>query len=96
MHRSRTLLALAGMTLMTAVVGSAGMTGAYAQNSKAPNPAPDFQGTGSHLNDPANKRNPAADSGDKRNADFQAQGSRLDDPANKRGADDKADKPNPK
>jgi hypothetical protein len=92
MHRSRTLLALAGMTLMTAVVGSAGMTGAFAQTPKAPNPAPDFQGTGSHLNDPANKRNSA----DKRDADFQAQGSHLDDPANKRGADDKADKPNPK
>src|ERR1700681_4199438 len=48
MDRSRTLLALAGMTLMTAVVGSAGMTGARAE---------DFQAQGSHLNDPANARN---------------------------------------
>ena len=48
MDRSRTLLALAGMTLMTAVVGAAGMTGARAE---------DFQAQGSHLNDPANARN---------------------------------------
>ena len=48
MNRSRTLLALAGATLMIATVGSAGMTGAYAE---------DFQAQGSHLNDPANARN---------------------------------------
>jgi hypothetical protein len=48
MNRLRTLLALAGIMLMTAVVGSAGMTGALAE---------DFQAQGSHLNDPANARN---------------------------------------
>jgi hypothetical protein len=49
MKRSRTLPALAAMTLMTAVVASAGTTGARAE---------DFQAQGSHLNDPANLRTP--------------------------------------
>src|ERR1700721_1750521 len=48
MNRLSTLLALPGIMLMTAVVGSDGMTGALAE---------DFQAQGSHLNDPANARN---------------------------------------
>ena len=64
------------------------MTAAYAQNAPAPSPPPDFQATGSHINDPANKR----DADEQRNADFQAQGSHVNDPNNARNADDKANK----
>jgi hypothetical protein len=79
MNRSRTLPALAGMALMTAVVGSTGITGAYAE---------DFQSQGSHLRDPANARN-ANDPANQRNVkdpppDFQSQGSHLNDPADAR------------
>jgi hypothetical protein len=95
MDRARTLIAVTGMTLMTAVVGSAGMTGARAE---------DFQAQGSHLNDPANARN-LTDQQDPKNSrlndpanarnltDQQApKNSRLNDPASARNVNDSDDK----
>jgi hypothetical protein len=94
MDRARTLLALAGITLMTAMVGSAGMIGARAE---------DFQAQGSHLNDPANNRT-AADQQDPNksrlndpanarnlNDTQDPNKSRLNDPANARNLNDQQD-----
>jgi hypothetical protein len=86
MDRLRTILALAGATLMIAVAGFAGTTGARAE---------DFQSQGSHLNDPANKRTPDP-AANKNNPDFQGQGSHLNDPANARNVDEKTKKPDVK
>jgi|HubBroStandDraft_6_1064221.scaffolds.fasta_scaffold1169011_2 hypothetical protein len=92
MNRLRTLLTLAGIMLMTAVVGSAGMTGARAE---------DFQAQGSHLNDPANARN-LNDQQDPKTSRLNDQQdpktSRLNDSADRRdpadahNVDDKANK----
>jgi hypothetical protein len=79
MDRLRTILAVAGATLMIAAAGSAGTTGARAE---------DFQSQGRHLDDPANKRNADGDA-NKNNPDFQAGGRPLEDPANARNADAK-------
>jgi hypothetical protein len=90
MDRLRTVLALAGITLMTAMIGSAGMTGAYAE---------DFQAQGSHLNDPANQRNlndqqdpKTSRLNDPANARNINDSADRRDPADARGLDDKASK----
>jgi hypothetical protein len=79
MDRARTLLALAGITLM---VGSAGITGARAE---------DVQAQGSHLNDPANKRAPG-DQQEPNKSRLNDPAVRRDPAADTHNIDDKASK----
>jgi hypothetical protein len=84
MNRLRTLFALAGIALMTAVVGSAGITGARAEDQQDPNR--------SRLNDPANARN-ASDHQDPKTSRLNDDAAARRDPAaDAHSADDKANK----
>ena len=82
MVHSPTAVALAGIMLATAMIGSAAMTGARAEDSQA---------QGSHLNDPANKRTPS-DQQEPVKSRLNDPAARRDPAADTHNVDDKASK----